>query len=92
MPETKFLQEAGTGDILLFKYVFHLKKFYTNRTKNLVAQVLRKVTRSQYDHVAMVLKYNEKDVVLLEATGQSGVTLCKWSSFKANNFHILYSK
>lgn len=42
--------------------------------------IIRKVTRSQFDHVAMVLKFDvdASEIYLLEATGNRGVALNKW--------------
>ena len=53
----------STGDIILF------------RAKALGAKVQRVVTRSKYDHVALVLKYNDGGISLLEATNQEGVSI-----------------
>jgi hypothetical protein len=44
------------------------------------------------DHVALLLRYSDGDIVLLEATGKEGVGLCRWRTFKRNRWHLLYSK
>ena len=52
----------------------------------------RSVTWSEYDHVALVLKLSDKNIVLFEATGTEGVAVCRWTTFKRNNWHNLYAK
>lgn len=44
------------------------------------------------DHVGMILKYSNGEIVLFESTGKEGVGLCRWRTFKKNNWHHLYSK
>jgi hypothetical protein len=44
------------------------------------------------DHVAMLLRYNNGDIVLLEATGRIGVGLCTWKHFRKMKWHYLYNK
>jgi len=67
-------------DILLF------------RGKNLASKVQRSFTGSQYDHVALILRYGNNELVLLEATGKEGVGLCTWGCFMRNKWHLLYKK
>jgi len=74
------LSEVKTGDILLF------------RSESFAAKLQRSVTRSEYDHVALLLKLSDRNIVLFEATGNSGVALCRWTTFKRNEWHNLYSK
>ena len=41
--------------------------------------LIRTVTGSQFDHVAIILRYRgAKDVYLVEATGNQGVSYNKW--------------
>ena len=54
--ESQFRDMACTGDLLLFT------------GKNMTSKVQRSLTRSEYDHVAMILRYNSGMVGLLEAT------------------------
>jgi len=42
--------------------------------------------------VALLLKNDDDEVLLLEATGTVGVGLCRWNYFMAKNWHLLYSK
>ena len=48
---------ADTGDVLLF----------TGST--FVCKLQRVLTRSRFDHVAIILKYSDGRLVILEATG-----------------------
>jgi hypothetical protein len=71
---------ADTGDILLFK------------GQTLATKVQRAVTRSEYDHVAMILRYSNGKLVLLESTGTTGVAVLEWDVFLANKWQNLYDK
>jgi hypothetical protein len=51
-----FLKQASTGDILLLV------------SNSIGSGVQRMITRSDYDHVAMVLRYSDSRIMLLEAT------------------------
>ena len=52
MTEKQFLNTAETGDILLF------------HTKNTGATIQRVLTNSEYDHVAMVVKFRKKETMV----------------------------
>jgi len=80
MSEDRFLEQADTGDIILFK------------TKNISASIQRSFTRSEYDHVGLILRYSTGEIVLFEATGREGVGLCRWKTFMRCKWHLLYSK
>lgn len=75
------MKEADTGDILLYK------------TKNVGGGLIRKFTSSEFDHVAMVLKFDldQNEIYILEATGNRGVALNKWEYLRphigGNNFY-----
>lgn len=68
---------ADTFDVLLFKCNHaggSLTRFYTG---------------SEFDHAAMVLRFdapgaNNNDVYLIEATGNQGVRVKRWSNIKGN--------
>jgi hypothetical protein len=49
-----------------------------------MSAVTRALTRGNFDHVGMVLKFDsdENEVYFVEATGNHGVALNKWSSIK----------
>lgn len=65
----EFIANANSGDILLF------------RGKKLGARLARSVTNSNYDHVAMVLKFDmENSIYLLDAT-VAGVNITSWPQF-----------
>lgn len=68
MSEAQFLEQADTGDILLF------------RGSHAGSLVTRTFTNSHFDHVAMVLKFETapEEVFLVEATGNMGVSLNRW--------------
>lgn len=76
----EFVNRVDSGDVLLFQ------------SKNFAAGLQRAFTNSNYDHAAMLLKYDDGEVVLFEATGNSGVSLCRWSFFMSKNWHLLYPK
>ena len=77
-----FIERADTGDLLLM------------RSKQLGGKITRTFTNSDFgkvnltnfnlDHVAMVLKFEqeEKEVFLLDATFQNGVSISRWSILK----------
>ena len=52
MTEAEFIDVAETGDLLLF------------HTQNLGAKIQRVLTSSDYDHVAMVVKFRKKEVMV----------------------------
>ena len=70
--ERQFKEEADTGDILLF------------RGTAVGAKITRTATAGEFDHVAMVLKFDADmdDVYMIEATGGMGVALNKWNNLK----------
>lgn len=68
MSEQQFLAKADTGDLLLF------------RSTNGVSKITRGFTKSHFDHVAMILKFetDPNEVYMIEATGNMGVALNRW--------------
>jgi hypothetical protein len=68
MSEYQFKEIADTGDILLF------------RGSHAGGLLTRTVTASHFDHVAMVLKFQNdpNEVFMVEATGNMGVSLNRW--------------
>jgi len=70
--EDQFIENANTGDILLFRGSMGGQ------------QLIRAVTFSEYDHVAMILKFDQEpdEVYFIEATGNRGVVLNKWTYLK----------
>ena len=71
--EANFMAKADTGDILLFR---------TNRS---ISKMARGITNSHFDHVAMVLKFENLpgEVYLIEATANTGVALNRWTFLRA---------
>ncbi|CAD8075791.1 unnamed protein product [Paramecium primaurelia] len=76
----QFLEMAQTGDILLFQ------------GKHISCKAQRMVTRSQYDHVAMILKYTNGYIYVLEATGTFGVGIFEWKHMIGKQWYELYNK
>mmetsp|Transcript_33274 Transcript_33274/g.58381 ORF Transcript_33274/g.58381 Transcript_33274/m.58381 type:complete len:331 (-) Transcript_33274:310-1302(-) len=76
----QFESTAVTGDLLLF------------RSFNIAARVQRLFTRATYDHVAMILRYTDGELGLLEATQDYGVNIVMWDHFLLNNWQCLYSR
>jgi hypothetical protein len=75
----EFVNQCQTGDVLLF------------RSKNLISKAQRVVTRSSYDHVAVLINHMGY-VALLEATRVTGVNLLFWTEFCERQWHLLYSR
>lgn len=80
-----FRRNAESGDILLFTGKAFFCKFQ------------QFVTRSRFgdnksDHVALILKFVDDSVIILEATGSEGVALAKWDDFQKNKWHELYHR
>lgn len=71
---------ATTCDLLLF------------RGKGLSAKLQRAVTRSEFDHVALMLRYASGKLAFLEATALDGVTIIEWDEFLYYKWHLLYSR
>ena len=77
--EKDFINNASTGDILLFKGKSFFSKF------------LRFITGGEYDHVGLLFKFGDK-LVLFESTRTLGVNLLDWKLFIRNKYHKFYSK
>lgn len=77
--EKQFFDKADTGDILIF----------IGNSGN--AKLIRTLTGGNFDHVAMILKFeaDQDDLYLVEATGNKGVALNKWEYLRP---HIGESK
>ena len=80
LSENEFKAMACTGDLLLF------------RGKDIVSTLQRFVTKSEYDHVAFILKYASGRLALFEATGADGVSIVFWDDFKFYQWENLYSR
>jgi len=78
--EPHFQEISQTGDILLFT------------TNNKIAQAQRLVTRGEYDHAAIMIRFTNNRLCFLEAMGNTGVTLVDWKEFVENQWHKLYSR
>lgn len=62
------------------------------RSKKLTLQ--KRLGKWEYDHIAMLLRYSNSEIVLFESSVKHGenVSVIKWSDFKRNNYHLLYKK
>ncbi|CAK74538.1 unnamed protein product (macronuclear) [Paramecium tetraurelia] len=78
--ETYFKKKADTGDILLF------------RGQSPLSKIQRAFTGDNFDHVALLLRYNNGELFLFESMGQTGVSLLSWDTFMRNNWHTLYQQ
>lgn len=67
--EKQFIQAAQTGDILLFY------------TKNTGAQLQRFFTNSDFDHVAMVVKFRKNELMIFESNQMYGVSIYDWKQY-----------
>lgn len=67
--EKQFIQTAETGDILLFY------------TKNTGAQLQRFITNSDFDHVAMVVKFGKNDLMVFQSNQMYGVSIYNWRQY-----------
>lgn len=76
--ERDFAAVASTGDLLLF------------RSKSMASRFQRLVTRSHYDHVALLLRYSNGQLMLLEATAGTGVALVPWDEFLGFRWNVDY--
>lgn len=76
----EFRRKVQSGDVLLFQ------------TKNFTSKMQRTFTGSMYDHVALLLRFEDGQILLCEATGSLGVNLCRWDFFVQKQWHLLYSK
>lgn len=79
--EPDFAADVENCDLMLFRS----KKLNNSYTK---------VFRQHYDHIALLLRYSNSEIVLFEASQRhgNGVSLLRWSDFKRNNYHSLYEK
>eukprot|EP00347_Sterkiella_histriomuscorum_P001620 403371331 len=76
----KFMQTVDTGDILLFQ------------SKAMASKVQRMLTRSDYDHIALLIKYDNSKIVIFESLRDQGVQVCQWDKFINMNWHDMYHK
>jgi len=75
-----FVEQSECGDILLF------------RGSGGRCQLIRSVTAGKYDHVALLLRNQQDNVMVLEATGSDGVSLIPWKNFVGWGWHKCYER
>ena len=69
--EAQFLEDASLGDVILLQ------------TNNSDCKRLRALTWSEYDHIALVLKYGgDTNIYLYEAVGDIGVRINTWQMLR----------
>ena len=78
--EPSFLKLAENGDLLLF------------RGKNFGSKLQRCITRSKFDHVALVIKFDNGEVGFLEASRAFGVSLTYWDKLFRKDWKKIYSE
>eukprot|EP00811_Abedinium_folium_P037216 NODE_9852_length_1394_cov_9.374901.p1 GENE.NODE_9852_length_1394_cov_9.374901~~NODE_9852_length_1394_cov_9.374901.p1 ORF type:complete len:406 (-),score=104.07 NODE_9852_length_1394_cov_9.374901:177-1322(-) len=76
--ESEMIEQAESGDIMLFS------------GKDRPCAVTRVLTNSEYDHVGLLLRQANGNLLLLEATGDQGVDIVSWRHFKRAGWHKLY--
>ncbi|CAD8162375.1 unnamed protein product [Paramecium octaurelia] len=76
----QFSKVGEAGDILLF------------RGRGINCQIQRGLTGSEYDHAAILLRFQSGPLYMLEATGYFGVGLCSWKDIIENRWFELYEK
>ena len=74
-----FFSEAKTCDVLLF------------RSFCLCSACQRCITKGEYDHIALLIKYFN-DLYVYESTGREGVTLRRWAEFIYYYWFLIYDK
>ncbi|CAG9322274.1 unnamed protein product [Blepharisma stoltei] len=77
--EEKLKEDARTGDLLLFK------------SKSLKAKLKRGITRSKYDYIAMILKWGNGKIGIIE-TEEQGVRINMWEDFMENHENQKYKR
>jgi hypothetical protein len=48
------------------------------------------ITRSKYDHVALILRYTNEKVVIFESLSETGVGICEWDRFLNQKWNNMY--
>lgn len=76
---------AKTGDLLLFK-----GKYFSSKLQ-------RFITKNEYDHVAILIKYGKEKIAVFDVTCEGGVSFTYWEEFLedqpgANCKQILYRR
>jgi len=80
MSDDDFRGCAECGDLLLF------------RGTGGRCQLIRCVTTGRYDHVALVLRSQSDNLLVLESTGTDGVALTPWKNFVGWGWHKCYQR
>lgn len=78
--QLQFKDIVDTGDILLFQ------------SKAVASKMQRMITRSKYDHIALILRYSNGKLVIFESLRDTGVSVCDWDRFMRMKWFNLYNK
>ena len=76
--EEEFLSQADNGDLLLFI------------SRNSGSTLQRCLTRTKYDHVGLILKFENQEIGFIEATRPYGVVFTYWDEFFQREFKKHY--
>ena len=52
----------------------------------------RVLTRSDYDHIALVIRYENDKIVVFESLRDTGVTMCPWEKFMNLKWYSNYDR
>ena len=61
------------------------------QSKSIGSKLQRVFTRSKYDHVALILRYNQSKVVIFESLTDNGVQCSDWEKFITQKWCNLYN-
>lgn len=78
LSQDQFIERAETLDIVLFQ------------SKHFLGSLQRSFTRSQFDHVGIIIKHSNRELSILEAE-KPGVGIYSWKKFMRNRWYNLYS-
>ena len=77
--EEEFLNQAENGDLLLF------------RSKNSGSLVQRCFTRGKYDHIGLVLRFENNEIGFIEASRAFGVIFTYWDKYFKKEWKNYYN-
>mmetsp|Transcript_42433 Transcript_42433/g.31085 ORF Transcript_42433/g.31085 Transcript_42433/m.31085 type:complete len:104 (+) Transcript_42433:272-583(+) len=50
------------------------------------------ITKSQFDHIAVIIRYSNQNIAFIESAHPNGVELVDWDHFKFEGYHKNYDK
>jgi len=90
MSEAVFRRRADTGDLLLFsgkRIACKIQRFITQSRFGIFSVKLMKI-----DHVAMLLRYENGKLYILEATNGEGVGIFEWNDANMKDYQDSYER